>query len=335
ARATPVASNLARESGVNLALVAGTGPGGQITKRDVEEYLETRPASPAASGRVPAAPAARRLAQQLDVDLARVPGTGPHGRVQSADVRAAVQANASAAAARAAPGAPEPRTIPLEGMRLTIATRMQKSAQQAPHIVFDVDIDVTQAESLRTLANASLKDGQPRVSLTAVIAKACAWALGRNPLMNSRLDGTRIALLPEANIGIATALEEGLIVPVVHSAGRKGIVEIAADIAQVVDRARNNRLRPDDVTDGTFTISNLGMYGIDRFTAIINPPETAILAVGRVSKRIVPDESERAVVRPLMTVTLSADHRVVDGAIAARFLSDVRQALENPGLLAT
>jgi pyruvate dehydrogenase E2 component (dihydrolipoamide acetyltransferase) len=334
-RATPVAANLAREHGVDLSLVAGTGPGGQIAKRDVEEFLATRATGTSPSGKVPAVPAARRLARELDIDITRIQGTGPRGRVQTPDVQAAKMRQPQVTAMPSAvPGSNVLKMIPLEGMRLTIATRMQKSAQEAPHIVFEVDIDVTVAESLRTRANQHLKENQPHISLTAIIAKTCAWALKRHPLVNSRLDGNQILLLSDANIGIATALEEGLIVPVVHSAERKSIAEIAGEIRELVDRARNNRLRPDDVMDGTFTISNLGMFGIDRFTAIINPPQTAILAVGRVTKRIVPDEEDHPVVRPMMTVTLSADHRVIDGAIAARFLSDVREALEHPGLLA-
>lgn len=334
-RASPVATNLAQEKGVALEHVTGTGPGGQITKRDVEDYLQSQTAGTGPLGKVRAVPAARRLAQETGIELAQVQGTGPRGRVQSIDVQSATMRPAQVASMpMATPGSNVLKKVPLEGMRLTIATRMQKSAQEAPHIVFDVDIDVTAAESLRKHANQRLKETQPHISLTAIIAKACAWALERHPLVNSRLDGKQILVLADVNIGIATALDQGLIVPVVRAANRKSIAEIAEDIAGLVDRARNNRLRPDDVSDGTFTISNLGMFGIDRFTAIINPPETAILAIGRVTKRIVPDEGDRPVARPMLTVTLSADHRVIDGAIAARFLSDVRAALEQPGLLA-
>ena len=334
-RATPVATNLAQGKGIDLGLVTGTGPSGQITKRDVEDYLLSQTGSTGPLGKVRAVPAARRLAQESGVDLAQVQGTGPRGRVQSADVQAAIIRQPQVATMPlATPGSNVVRAIPLEGMRLTIATRMQKSAQEAPHIVFDVDIDVTAAESLRARANQGLKENQRHISLTAIIANTCAWALERHPLVNSRLDGKQILVLADVNIGIATALDEGLIVPVVRAANRKSIGEIAEDIAELVDRARNNRLRPEDVMDGTFTISNLGMFGIDRFTAIINPPQTAILAVGRTTKRIVPDEQDRPVARPILTVTLSADHRVIDGAIAARFLSDVRAALEQPGLLA-
>lgn len=342
-RMSPVAANVARESGVDLSQVQGSGPGGRVMKRDVVGALPY--------GKVAAVPAARRLAKELGVDLQEVQGTGPEGRVQSVDVRA-FQSTARAAPAIAPTPAPVPaavpvpsaaptaalpsnvlKVIPLTGMRLTIANRMQKSAQEAPHITFDADIDMTAAEALRTRANALLSEGQPKISLTVILAVACARALKRNPMMNSRLDGQQIVLLRDINLGIAVALEEGLIVPVVHGIDRKGLTEIAVDLASLVDKARNNRLRPEDVVDGTFTISNLGMFGVDRFTAIINPPQCAILAVGRIVKRIVPDENDRPVVRPLMTATLSADHRVVDGAVAARFLRDVRETLEHPELL--
>ncbi len=341
-RVTPVAAKMAREAGVNLAQVAGTGVGGRVTREDVTQFLSTS-REREADGKVRSVPAARRLARELGVALAEVAGSGPRGRVQSADVRAAAETARQVAPAAAAVPQPMPqpqvgglrvaRTIPMTGMRRTIATRLQQAAQEIPHITFDADIDVTAAEALRARANARLKPGQARISLTAVIARTCAWALKRHELLNSRLDGDSILVLDDVNIGVAVALDEGLIVPVVRGADRKGIGEIAADIADLTERARAGRLRPEDVQDGTFTISNLGMFGVDRFTAIINPPQVAILAVSRATRRIVPDADGNPVTRPIMTITLAADHRVVDGAVAARFLSDVREALEQPELL--
>jgi len=238
-------------------------------------------------------------------------------------------------AAPVAPPAPaaEIKIIPLAGMRRTIAARMQRSAQEAPHVTFDADVDVSAPEALREQANRQLAQGQPRVSLTAIIARATAWALRRHPLLNSRLEGENILVLPGIHLGIAVALEDGLIVPVVRDVDHKGVLQLAAEIADLSERARSNRLLPDDVAEGTFTISNLGMFGVDRFTAILNPPQAGILAIGRVSRRVVPDEADRPVVRPMLTLTLSADHRVVDGALAARFLADLRAGLEQPGLL--
>ena len=218
-------------------------------------------------------------------------------------------------------------------MRRTSATRLQKSFQEAPHVFFDAAIDVTAAEALRAAANARLAKDQPKISLTAILAKACAWALGRHPLLNSWLVGDEIQVLGPVNLGVAVALDEGLIVPVVKDAAGLGLAQLAAAIADLAERARTNRLRPDDVADGTFTISNLGMFGVDRFTAIINPPQVGILAVSRARAQFVPDEQGRPVSRPILTVTLSADHRVVDGAVAARFLKDLRDGLETPSLL--
>lgn len=210
---------------------------------------------------------------------------------------------------------------------------MQRSSQEAPHITLGADVDAGAAEALRTRVNSRLDEGEPKVSLTALIARVVAWALRQHPFLNSRLEGESILLLPDVNLGIAVALDEGLIVPVVRQANRKNFVELAAEIADLSERARQGRLRPDDVTEGTFTISNLGMFGVDRFSAILNPPQSGILAVGRVRKLVVPDEEGRPVVRPVITLTLSADHRVVDGALAARFLADLRAGLEEPSLL--
>jgi len=324
--ATPVAEKMARDQGIDLSAVTGTGPGGRVTKRDVAAAVA------AEAGKPRAAPAARRLARELGVPLAEVTGSGPRGRIQSADVRAA-HAQAVQAAAPTAVGSPILRTIPLTAMRRTIATRLQQSFQQSPHIFFDAHIDATALEALRARANEHLPTDAPRVSVTAIIAKACAWALGRNPMLNARLEGDDIVLLSEINLGIAVALDDGLIVPVVREAPRKGLAQLAAEIADLAERARANRLRPDDVAEGTFTISNLGMFGVDRFTAILNPPQVGILAVSATRKQVVPDENDRPVVRPMLTVTLSADHRVVDGAVAARFLKDLRDGLEQPALL--
>lgn len=352
--ATPVAQRIAQERGIDLAQVSGTGPGGKITREDVEAFAKAKAASPHRNRsdgptRIAATPAARRIARELNVDLATVAGSGPRGRVQGSDVleqgrkgervkgRERVEASPAPSPLHPLPTSPLPlhppaHVIPFGGMRKTIAARLQRSYQQAPHVTFAIDVDVTAAEALRARANARVRDGQAKVSLTAILAKACAWALKRHPMMNSRLDldASQILLLDEVNIGIAVALDDGLIVPVVRDADRKGILQLANDINDLSVRARGNKLAPDDVTGGTFTLSNLGMFGIDRFTAIINPPETAILAVGRAKKTFVPDANDQPMVRPMMTLTLSADHRVVDGAIAARFMADLREALEHP-----
>ncbi len=343
-QATPVAEQMAREKGLDLSLVAGSGPGGRVTRGDVEGYLK---AAGDVGAKLRATPAARRSAQEMGIELGQVTGSGPRGRVQGEDVR---QAAASMAVPAAVPQAlfstREAESLPLTGIRRTIAERMQRSAQEAPHIYFEADIDAGSLEDLRQRGNARLSDnqprsvsslverGQPRISLTALLVRAVAWTLARHLLLNSQLSGDKILLLPDVHVGVAVAAESGLIVPVIHQAGQKSVTQIAAELEDLTARARQGKLLPDDVAGGTFTISNLGMFGVDRFTAIINPPQSAILAVGRMRKMVVPGEDDRPVVRSIMTITLGADHRVVDGAAAARFLADLRECLEHPELMA-
>jgi pyruvate dehydrogenase E2 component (dihydrolipoamide acetyltransferase) len=179
-----------------------------------------------------------------------------------------------------------------------------------------------------------LKARNEKLSVTAVLVKACAWTLLRHPLLNATTDGETISLWPTANVGMAVALEEGLVVPVIHHAEKLSLREIQTSVDSLAERARNNTLHLSDVADGTFTISNLGMFGVDRFTAIINPPQVAILAVGRTVRRFMPDENDQPVLKSLLNVTLSADHRIVDGAVAAQFMAELRTVLEEPALMA-
>ena len=326
--ATPVAQRLAAARGVNLSTVAGTGADGRITKADVEAVL----AAPSPSTGLRATPAARRLAREHGVDLATVGGSGPRGRIQAADVLAA----------RPATVAPEAvgQVVPLAGMRRTIAERMTASYQTAPHIMLTVRVDVGAFAEARAQLNARAEAaGQTRASVTALLVKAVAWGLKRHPWLNSSLQDDGVHLLSEINVGVAVALEGsasaggGLIVPVVRRADVKGVAEIAAEVKDLAVRAREGRLTPGDVAGGTFTLSNLGPFGIEQFKAIINPPQAAILAVGSTQPEVVVAEAGEPVVRPVMRMTLSVDHRVVDGATAARFLSDLRDALESPALL--
>lgn len=327
-RATPVAARLASASGVDLNQVPGSGRGGRVTRDDVHTYLATESAAPAPdNGKTRATPAARRLAREQGVELATLTGSGPRRRIQAADVATAPSPQSPAR---------DPQSIhrlPLSTMRRTIARTMQRSMQEAPHITFQADIDMTAVERLVAAANEVGAESEWKVSLTAAITKATAWALGRNPRLNSRLDGDAIMLLPQANIGMAVALDDGLLVPVIQAAGGKGMAQLSAEIRDLSSRARAGKLRPEELSGGTFTISNLGMFGIDRFTAIINPPEVGILAVGRTTRRIVPDANDQPVVRPICSMTLSVDHRVIDGAVAAQFMADLRRAIETPDVM--
>ena len=335
--ATPVARRMAAEHGLDLSTIAGTGPSGRITKADVEAVLSGRPAAaevPPGRVRIPtkarATPAARRIARDGKVTLATVAGSGPRGRIQAGDVLGLTPAPTISPE-------PEAEVVPLRGMRRTIATRMLQSYQTAPHITLTVEADMSATQALRRELNARAEAlGMPRVSVTAILVQVCAWALQRHRWVNASLHGQEIHLHRSSNIGVAVALEDGLIVPVIRQAERLRLAEIARRIQDLTERARQGRLALEEVTGGTFTVSNLGMYGIDHFTAILNPPESAILAVGRIAKRSVVVEQEgqdKAVIRPTMNMTLSVDHRVLDGAMAARFLRDVVDALEHPNLL--
>jgi pyruvate dehydrogenase E2 component (dihydrolipoamide acetyltransferase) len=275
---------------------------------------------------VAATPAARRLARERNVSLNAVSGSGPRGRVQAQDVMAVT----GAAPFEGPPSAGE--LIPLQGMRAAIAERMAYSARTAPHFTLQVDVDATRIEALRKAFNQRTEE---RISATAILVRACAWALTRHPMVNASLVDQAIQLHQAIDIGVAVAIENGLIVPVIHRPDTKGVEVIAAELRQLTERAQQGRLLQSDLSGGTFTVSNLGMFGIDRFTAIINPPESAILAVGRINRKAVPvsDTGDEIVVRPIMTLTLSVDHRVLDGALASRFLDDLRRGLEEPGWL--
>ncbi|UYN90523.1 MAG: 2-oxo acid dehydrogenase subunit E2 [Anaerolineales bacterium] len=343
-RVAPVsdlAAKVASEHGVDLAAVRGSGVGGRITRRDVESYLgagqlasETAAPAVGSGAKVRATPAARKLASQRNIPLASVRGSGPHGRVQAADVQAA-QAAPAARPHTAAPAQPGGvLRIPFTQMRRTIADNLQRSMQEAPHIYFQVDADMSALNDMVAEANRTAVDGDAKVTLTAVLAKAVAWTLLRNPKLNSHLGQGEVLQYQDINLGLAVALDEGLIVPVIHNADHKSVRQLAAEVNDLASRARSGKLKPADLQGATFTISNLGMFRVDRFTAIINPPQVGILAIGRASRRLVPDAQGQASVRPIATLTLSVDHRVIDGAVAAAFLDDLSAVCERPHLMA-
>jgi len=313
----------AMEHRTELDAARGAGPNGRIPRPNAQ-------ATPAAGqtppGGLRATPAARRLARERGIDLAAVSPSGPRQRVQAADVLASRPI--------ASPPAVTAEVIPLVGVRRTIAERMTRSYQTVPHTTFTVRVDTGAFEEVRARLNAGVEAaGGRRISVTAFLVRAVGWALEHHPWLNSTLANDEVRLLREINVGVAVALPEGLIVPVVHGADHKGVAEIAVELDDLTTRAREGRLLPADVAGGTFTVSNLGPFGIEQFTAIINPPQAAILAVGAIQREIVAGEGDRILVRPVMRLTLSADHRIVDGAVAASFLSDLRRVLEEPILL--
>ncbi len=331
---TPVARNMAAATGLDLSALHGSGPGGKVTKRDVEDALTPPAADANRYGKVYATPAARRVALERGVPLESVGGSGPGGRIQAADVEAYEIAVPEPVTLPPAPLAAEYEVVPLRGMRRTIAERLTSSYQQAPHIGFNLRADMTKFNQARAELNGHAeKTGGPRVSATALLVKIVASVLARHPWLNSSLQGEEIRLYREVNIGVAVALETGLIVPVVHKAGQKGVAEIGAEVKRLSTAAREGKLLPSEVRGGTFTISNLGPFGIEQFNAILNPPEAAILAVGATQNEVVANDSGEIEVRPIMRVTLTVDHRVVDGAVAALFVADLKATIESPVLL--
>jgi pyruvate dehydrogenase E2 component (dihydrolipoamide acetyltransferase) len=286
-------------------------------------------------GRILATPLARRIAAERGIDLRQLRGTGPNGRIVQKDVAEAETTAAPAAAeprVAAAPLPGETQVIPLTKMRAAIAAALQKSKQQIPHFYETIDIDVEELSALRMRLNEQLKEQNVKLSLADFIAKAVCTALLRHPAVNSTFDGTDITRHPSVHLGIAVAVPDGLIVPVLKSADRMGLRELREKGAGIIERARAGKQKQDEVLGGTFTISSLGSFGIREFSAIINPPQVGILAVGAAEKRPVV-RSNQIVARTMMTVTLSADHRVVDGATAAEFLRTLKSLLEEPGMM--
>ncbi len=290
------------------------------------------PAASADGGRVKASPLARRLADDVGVDLARVEGSGPGGRIVKRDVEAARESGVAAPAAGFAAWTPdeaEYEDVPVSQMRKTIAKRLVESIGPVPHFFLTVDIDMSRVVEARRSINAMLEKSGEKVSINDILLKAVAGALRRHPDCNAQWHGTLVRRFNAVHLGVAVAIEDGLITPVVRNAHLKGIAQIAAEVRELAGRAREKRLMPDEYTGSTFSVSNLGMFGIHEFTAIINPPEAGILAVGGMEDTPVVVDGE-VVVRPRMRITMSCDHRVIDGAQGSRFLATLRAMLEEP-----
>ena len=287
------------------------------------------PAPARTDGRIKASPLARRIARERGIDLAQVRGTGPEGRIVAEDVERAEAQPAAAPAAAAAVPVGEIEIVPVSNIRRTIARRLTE-AWTVPVFQLTVDADMGRALALReTLVK--LAGDRPKPTVTDVLTKVCAVALMRNRPVNAHFGEDGIKRFPSANVGIAVAAPQGLVVPVIQRADQLSIQEIAASRSDLVGRSRENKLRTEDMENGTFTISNLGMFAVEQFVAVLNPPQAAILAVGAtVEKPVVQDGA--IVARPMLTLTLTCDHRSIDGADGARFLGDVKSFLEEPGL---
>jgi pyruvate dehydrogenase E2 component (dihydrolipoamide acetyltransferase) len=289
---------------------------------------------------VKASPLARRLADEAGVDLGGIKGSGPGGRIIKRDIEAAAEGGAPAKEEAAPAEVPSfemeegeaYRDVKLTQMRKTIAKRLTQSIGPVPHFFLTREVDMGQAMSLRRRINARYEDQGVKVSPNDLIIRAVAAALKKHPMVNAAWTGEAIRQHGVVHIGVAVAVDEGLITPVIRHADKKGVTQIAQEVRELAGRARDKKLKPEEYTGSTFSISNLGMFGIEEFTAVINPPEAAILAVGTVQEKPVVVDGE-VTVRPRMRITLSCDHRVIDGATGAQFLQTLVDNLEDPMMM--
>lgn len=344
--ASPVARRLAAEYGVNLNNITGTGRHGRISKGDLEaavtaaggQLIGTNPAAPAGTAQhaddsqIKATPVARRMAQELGINLHECRVSGERGRVCKADVEAAAALKnklpAQSVTVSTAPSSSETQQI--SGMRKTIAGRLQLSKQTAPH--YRVQIDAELDNLLATRKQINDANSETKISVNDFIIKACASALIRVPAVNVQFDGKQVSYFNDADISVAVAIKDGLITPIISAANKKGLEGISHEMRDLSTRAKLNRLKPEEFQGGSFCISNLGMYGIKQFDAIINPPQGAILAVGTGEQRAVVKNGELAVAT-VISLTLSSDHRIIDGAVAAEFMAVLKGFLEQPATM--
>lgn len=310
---SPRARQKAAELGVDAARVAGSGVGGRVMAADI-----VKAASAAASVR--ATPVARRVAAQTGVDLASVTGTGPRGKVMKEDVLRAQAAPSQAVQPPRATG-DGVRRVPLTPMRRIIAQRMSESKYSAPHYYVTVEVDMGAVKTLRgTLPF--------KASYNDLVLYGTVRALGEFPHVNARWAGDAIEEVADVNLGVAVALPNGLVVPVIKQAQRLSLEDLSKAAKTLAEKAKTNKLLPDDYTGNTFTVSNMGVFGVESFTAIINQPDSAIIAVGAITDRVIARDGA-ILIRPMMKMTMSSDHRVIDGAVAAQFMGRLKQILEN------
>ncbi len=307
---------------------AGVEPTPAVAEMPSGETEAREQAAQRADGRVKASPLARRIAKERGIDLAQLEGTGPEGRIVAEDVERAAAAPPAWAAPLAGPA--EVEVVKLTGVRRTIARRLTE-AWSAPAFQIAMSADMRAVLRLRELLVERAPDGAVRPTVSDILVKASALALLRHRPVNAVFAGEEIHLYPTANIGLAVAIDAGLVVPVIPNCERRSVREIAEARADVVARARSGKLTSGDLEGGTFTISNLGMYGVERFTAVLNPPQAAILAVGAIEERPVAEDGAVAI-RPRMDLNLTCDHRTIDGATASEFLRTLKDFLEEPAL---
>ena len=322
---TPVARRLARDNGIDLEQVNGTGPRGRITEQDVRAAIDARQSAP----RVQVVPRARMLARQQDIDLSDVAGSGPSGRITVADVERAIAERDAAAARADAVG----EVVPLTGLRKIIADRMSMSVSTMAQVTLTTEADVTELRKLRESLVSEWRPHRIRPLDLDLIIAAVATSLKAHPRLNAHLVDNNVQLLKEVNIGIAVAVPDGLVVPVLSGAGSLDLLDMARQMRTLSDKARKNRLGVDDVTGAGFTITALSNYDIDAFTPIIDPPQVAILGLGRVVEKPAVVDGE-IVPRSMMHLCVTFDHRALDGVPVAEFIRTLKSNLESPEELA-
>jgi len=318
---SPRAKRYAKQHNVEITeQITGSGTGGRIEERDVRDFLEAGKAS----GIGKMSPLARKVAEKRNIDLSGVSGTGPSGRVMKDDVL-----TAAASKQMEAPVSNEPVKVNLSRMRQIIAQRLSEAKANVPHFYLKSQVNMEEVIKVRKMYNSG--NPEKRASLNAILMRLISSVLPKHPYLNAAWNGDSILLYPNVDIGLAVATETGLVTPVVRNCEARNIPQIEEELRVLIDKARRGKLAPEEYTNPTFTVSNLGMYGIDDFTAIINPPAAVILAIGAVKETPVGLNGE-IVLKPMMNVTLSGDHRVVDGAIAAAFLKELKSVIETPAL---
>ncbi len=330
--ASPLAKKLAEEADIDISMIAGTGPDGRIVKEDVENYL--------ASNKVRISPVAKKMADEAGLALASIAGTGANGKIMKEDVEKAIAAAKQAPAASdkkaAAPAdvAKGDRMEKLSGMRKVIARKMLQSCNEAAmaYMVYEIDATAIQDFREKILKSTEKKHGI-RVTITDFMLKITAEAIRQHPVINTRwVEGEGILFQDEINIGMAMAVKAGLVVPVIKDTDNKSIIQVAKDRVALIDMGRTGKLGPAQMTGGTFTVSAMGMFGTDIFTAIINQPENAILGVGTIKDKPVVVNGQ-IVIRPMMNLALTYDHRTIDGADAGRFMQTLKQFMEDPMMI--
>jgi pyruvate dehydrogenase E2 component (dihydrolipoamide acetyltransferase) len=327
-KASPLAKKTANDAGIDISLIAGSGPEGRVVKKDVTAYSE--------SNKIRVTPVAKKMAADKNIDLSKVNGTGPNGKITKEDIEHFMTTSKTTAPAadKKTDTADNDRMEKLSGMRKVIARKMLQSCNEAAmaYMVYEIDATAIQTFRQKLLKTAEKKHGI-RVTITDFMLKITAEAIRQHPVINTRwVEGEGILFQNDINIGMAMAIKAGLVVPVIKQTDKKSIIDIGKDRVDLIDKGRNGKLGPDQMTGGTFTLSTMGMFGTDIFTAIINQPENAILGVGTIKDKPVVVDGQ-IVIRPMMNLALSYDHRTIDGAEAGRFMQTLKQYMEDPMMI--